>query len=126
MSEYPETHYDCPMVQIDYTNHRGERAVRWIQPTRRWWGTTDYYPEPQWLIDATDVSKQEPRTFAEKGIHQWRGLWLTGPIQNRDVVRERVEKLLKEVEGHRADGHKVTSLEWVVECLDEVLNVEHT
>lgn len=57
-------------VLIDYTNFRGERAVREITPLRIWHGATAWHPEPQWLLDATDVAKGERRTFAIGDIHQ--------------------------------------------------------
>lgn len=60
---------------IDYTNYRGERSWREIQPvpdrSPMWYGHTQYHPEDQWLLDAVDVDKGQLRTFAVKDIHQW-------------------------------------------------------
>lgn len=56
---------------IDYTNYRGERALRRIWPRGISFGTTEYHPEPQWLLLAFDLEKQADRHFAMKDIHAW-------------------------------------------------------
>lgn len=60
-------------VMIDYTNHAGVRAIREIAPIERplLFGSTQWHPEPQWLLEAFDVAKNELRTFAVKDIHAW-------------------------------------------------------
>lgn len=45
--------------------------MRSIIPERVHFGATDWHPEPQWLLDATDLEKQAQRTFAMKDIHGW-------------------------------------------------------
>lgn len=62
-------------VEIDYTNWKGERAKRVIipHPQGLFFGANQYHTEPQWLLNATDVEKNAPRTFALKDIHSWRG-----------------------------------------------------
>jgi predicted DNA-binding transcriptional regulator YafY len=60
-------------VEIDYTNWRGERSVRVVQPKAIFWGQNQWHPEPQWLLAATDPGKgNELRNFAMKDIHSWR------------------------------------------------------
>lgn len=59
-------------VVIDYTNHRGERSERTILPSGIYFGTTEWHPGPQWLLDAFDRDKGDNRTFAMKDIHGWR------------------------------------------------------
>jgi predicted DNA-binding transcriptional regulator YafY len=59
-------------VIIDYTNYRGERSERRIRPIEIYFGNNTYHPEPQWLLDALDVDRDLPRTFAMKDIHNWR------------------------------------------------------
>ncbi len=60
-------------VLIDYTNHAGVRSVRQIMPQAQgfYFGTTEWHPVPQWLLDAYDVKKDDMRTFAVKDIHRW-------------------------------------------------------
>jgi hypothetical protein len=62
------------LVFIDYTNYRGERAWRLIDCTnsKTRFGTSEYHTEPQWLMTALDVSKDEEREFAVKDIHETR------------------------------------------------------
>lgn len=58
-------------VVIDYTNYRGERALRPIEPTRILFGSTPWHPDPQWLLEAWDITKNEHRSFALNGIPGW-------------------------------------------------------
>lgn len=59
------------VVTIRYTNYRGETAIRTIIPDKIWFGSSQWHPEPQWLMDAFDVEKDAHRTFALKDIHAW-------------------------------------------------------
>jgi hypothetical protein len=58
-------------VHVVYTNYRGETAVRKIVPERIWFGSTEWHPKDQWLLDALDVEKQAKRSFALKDIRAW-------------------------------------------------------
>lgn len=57
---------DAQPVTLTYTNWRGETAERSIIPMRVWFGSTDWHPEPQWLLTALDVEKGAGRDFALK------------------------------------------------------------
>src|SRR4051812_21068783 len=59
------------VVVIDYTNWRGRREKRTIRPRWLWFGSTEYHPEPQWLLCAFDGDKEADRDFAMSGIHSW-------------------------------------------------------
>lgn len=60
------------IVKIDYTNWKGERRFRRIQPTGEFmFGSDKFHKEPQWLMVAIDLEKWEKRTFAMKDIHSW-------------------------------------------------------
>ncbi len=59
---------DTRILEISYTNYRGETAERSILPQRVWFGSTDWHPEPQWLLDAIDVDKCAERSFALRDI----------------------------------------------------------
>ncbi len=54
-----------PLV-IGYTNWRGEYSVRRILPKYPFFDTTEWHPEPQWLLRAFDLDKQADRDFAIK------------------------------------------------------------
>jgi predicted DNA-binding transcriptional regulator YafY len=58
-------------VLIDYVNYRGERSERLVEPAQIYFGSNEWHPEPQWLMDAWDHQKQAYRTFAMKDIHSW-------------------------------------------------------
>lgn len=65
----PCAHPGC--VKIRYENHRSECTVRRIVPLYVWYGKTEWHPEPQWLLHAYDVAKEETRDFAVKGVLEW-------------------------------------------------------
>ena len=62
---------DDRAVRILYTNYRDETALRSIIPERLLFGSTEWHPEPQWLMEAFDVEKGQNRTFAMKDIRAW-------------------------------------------------------
>lgn len=59
------------LVRIDYTNWRGERAKRLIEPLGLTFGASEFHPQPQYLIPAIDHEKKAERVFAAKDIHSW-------------------------------------------------------
>lgn len=59
--------YDVPL-KILYTNYKGETSVRNIIPQEIYYGKTEWHPQEQWLLQATDVDKGAVRTFAVKDI----------------------------------------------------------
>jgi predicted DNA-binding transcriptional regulator YafY len=59
------------IIEILYTNWRGETGRRKIVPEKIWFGQTEWHPEDQWLLDALDIEKNELRNFAMKDIKEW-------------------------------------------------------
>ena len=60
-------------VVIDYSNWRGERSLGRIKPTGRIdFENNEWHPNTQWLLEATDLEKNEIRTFAMRNIHSWK------------------------------------------------------
>ncbi|ABS14239.1 hypothetical protein I6H96_02570 [Brucella anthropi] len=60
--------FELTPVKVAYTNYRGETSVRTITPQRLWHGSTEWHPEPQWLVTAYDHDKQAVRDFAFKDL----------------------------------------------------------
>jgi predicted DNA-binding transcriptional regulator YafY len=60
------------VVIIRYTNYRGQTADRRIIPVCIRFGSTEWHPEEQWLLDAFDVDRGADRSFALKDVLQWR------------------------------------------------------
>lgn len=56
-------------VTLDYTNWRGERRKRNVQPICLSFGSNRWHTEPQWILQAWDVELGEVRGFALLGIH---------------------------------------------------------
>jgi hypothetical protein len=55
-------------LEFGYTNWRGEFGQRRVQPLRLYFGSTEWHPEPQWLLEAMDSDKGEVRSFAFRDI----------------------------------------------------------
>lgn len=55
--------------RVDYTNYRGERAVRTITPRYFFVGSTEWHPETQVFLRAHDHEKEADRDFAVKDFH---------------------------------------------------------
>jgi hypothetical protein len=60
------------VVEIDHVNWRGERGVRCIVPLTLHFGTSLWHQDPQWLLHAEDLAKQERRDFAMRDIKSWK------------------------------------------------------
>lgn len=60
------------LAEIDYTNWRGERAVRKIIPICIFYASNTYHKDEQWLLEAIDHDKGEIRIFAMNKIHSWK------------------------------------------------------
>lgn len=65
-----EKHATQEPVALTYTNWRGETSVRSIIPRGVWFGSTEWHPEPQWLLRAWDTEKDAERDFALKDFGQ--------------------------------------------------------
>ena len=61
---------DSQVINITYTNWRGETNPRRIIPIKVWFGKTEWHPEEQWFLKARDVDKNAVRDFALKDIKQ--------------------------------------------------------
>lgn len=60
---------DYTIIQFEYTNHRGEKAVRKVRPIRIWFGSTAWHPEAQWLLEGFDLDRKETRDYAMSNMH---------------------------------------------------------
>lgn len=68
-------------VVIRYTNYRGETADRRIVPIRIRFGSTEWHPEGQWLLEAFDLDRDATRAFALKDVLEWRPKPVDGNIR---------------------------------------------
>jgi len=56
------------VVQIVYTNYRGETAVRRVVPEQLVFKGSEWHGDEQWLLEAYDLDKGALRSFALKDI----------------------------------------------------------
>ena len=59
------------VIKIDYTNWKGERRIRQIEPNHMWFGSTEWHPSHQWLLRARDMEDMNVKDFAMAGLHGW-------------------------------------------------------
>jgi predicted DNA-binding transcriptional regulator YafY len=59
-------------VRILYKNYKGETSWRRIVPGQVRFGANEWHPQAQWLMDALDLDKGAPRSFAMAEIQQWK------------------------------------------------------
>lgn len=65
------------LVEIDYTNYRGERGPHTIQPLGLHFTATDFHPDRQWLMFALkrdETGVMVIRAYALRDIHSWKPL----------------------------------------------------
>lgn len=51
-------------VFMFYKNWKGQTGLRKIVPNKIEYKATEYHPEPQWILNAYDISKGADRDFA--------------------------------------------------------------
>jgi hypothetical protein len=59
-------------VVLNYTDWKGETRIYIVTPVVFFWGSTNYYPELQWLMTASLHEQEVHETFAMSGINSWR------------------------------------------------------
>lgn len=64
----------CRSIRFTYTNWRGITAVRTIRPISVWFGSTEWHPEPQWLMHGIDLGRDELRDFAMRDMKDVRNV----------------------------------------------------
>jgi len=57
-------------IKVIYKNWRREKGIRYILPIRIFYGSTEWHPEEQWLIEVYDLDKKAKRDYA---LNDWRG-----------------------------------------------------
>ena len=63
-AEHPGLISRSSVIEFRYKNWRGEVSHRTARIIGVAWGTTEWHPQPGWLMDATDMDKHERRLFA--------------------------------------------------------------
>ena len=56
------------VIKVEYTNWRGESAIRTIVPINLKWRSTEWHPKAQWLLKVWDVDRNDYREYALKDI----------------------------------------------------------
>ena len=56
------------VVTFNYLNYRRSQAHRRVGIISVWFGSTEWHPEPQWLLHGIDLEKMETRDFAMKDM----------------------------------------------------------
>jgi hypothetical protein len=88
--------YTSIAIVIDYTNHRGVRALRRILPLRVKFEASAWHPEAQWLLTAIDLVKGEVRAFALKDVHAWDVPFIVPPAPGASIWTLKCETVGKD------------------------------
>ena len=59
------------IVEILYTNWKGETRTRKILPINIEFKSTNWHKDAQWILNAIDIEKDAERGFALKDIKNW-------------------------------------------------------
>jgi predicted DNA-binding transcriptional regulator YafY len=95
---------------VEYTNWRGETAIRTIRPISMWWGKTDWHPEEQWMLTAYDCEKGAVRDFAWQDMRPVPNP-ATSAVPAQPQPDPRDEVIARLVEALRREK----SLAWIIE-----------
>lgn len=59
-------------IKFRYTNYRGVTTERTVKVMSIEYGTTNWHPDPGFLMEASDLEKDEYRLFAMKDMSEVR------------------------------------------------------
>lgn len=76
---------EARIITFGYTNYRGEYAIRRVVPMKWYWGSTEYHPQPQWLMEGYDVEGDKTRDFAVQDM-------VFAPVKGAMLPGEEVRK----------------------------------
>jgi 8-oxo-dGTP pyrophosphatase MutT (NUDIX family) len=57
-------------LKFEYVNYKGERKIREVIPKKIVYGITPHISEPEWLLEAIDIVKNEKRLFVINHIQR--------------------------------------------------------
>jgi predicted DNA-binding transcriptional regulator YafY len=52
------------IIRISYTDWQGVTSLKEVEAEAFWWGSTNFYPDTQWLLSGWDRSRTMTRDFA--------------------------------------------------------------
>lgn len=56
------------VLEFEYINWEGKKAVRKVEPIKIWYGSTKWHPKKQWFLKAKDLEKDAERDFALRDV----------------------------------------------------------
>lgn len=80
------------MIEFEYKNWEGKVSTRRVEPYRLWLGSTQWHPNPQMLLKALDLDKNEERDFAINDISSESlkklldAIMESGPLNERELI----------------------------------------
>lgn len=98
---------------VRYTNWRGETRVRQIVPLKVHFGSTNWHPKPQWLLNALDPEDGTVKDFALAGcdfvnlhVPDGQRILLIDDMDEEtvDEMRCNLDRRLKQLVKERTDG----------------------
>lgn len=83
---------DRLVCTFQYTNYKGEESRRHVKPLQLFYGSTQWHPKKQWILQALDLDKNEARSFALSDGTVL-GISLAGVTPNALAFLHRMRKL---------------------------------
>ena len=115
-------------IKFEYTNYKGERKIRTVEPSRIFFGKTPHISEDEWILEGLDVANGENRQFVMKHIQRFideqvqRFLCVTVFVvnQNKKLLMIKHKKLGKWCPpGGKVDNNETPDEAAVRECFEE-------
>ena len=115
-------------IKFEYTNYKGERKIRTVEPSKIFFGKTPHITEDEWILEGLDVDKGENRQFVMKHIQRFideqvqRFLCVTVFVVNKDkkLLMIKHKKLGKWCPpGGKVDNNETPDEAAVRECFEE-------
>ena len=94
-----------------YKNYRGELSERVVIPVRIYHGSTEWHPDPQWLMEAWDMEKDAIRAFAMSDM-QAPPSPQPDMGSGKDEVREQVARIISLAKGQPETGQTSIGAWW--------------
>lgn len=113
---------------FEYTHHNGETKIHKVAPRQLVLSATPYTQEPEWILEATDLQKNEPASYILKNIQRMvddrvqRILCVTVYVMNEQhrFLMIHNKKLARWVPpGGKVDRDETPDQAAVRECLEE-------
>jgi hypothetical protein len=80
----------CGYIEFEYTNYKGEHDTRRVCTHSIAWGSTEYHPQPQWILTGHCMDRRVTRGFAMRDMSNVR-TWTPFKPKPEDPTEDAVD-----------------------------------